>query len=389
MTASTVLRAAGRWLLVFVVFGLVLEASARIDDRVRWGVPLLQRNYTHAMLQASDSLGRRNRPGARFEKWEINSHGFRGPETTVEKPTGVIRVVVAGASETFGLYESPGMEYAAQLDSILEERAPGRYEVINAASAGMTPPRVRFLWEAHLRRFDPDVLIFYPSPAFYLDERAPRDTTRIRRRAARPLPPRPRIMRKIKIVMKRFIPEVVQTRMNELLAARAAGNPGETWDEPPAGRVDTFRRQLGELVDAVRRDSVRVILATHATRFDGPMDAADRRHMAGWRKFYPRATAGCMLEMEEQANEAIRQLGRARGLSVVEIAGAIPPGEEHFADFAHFTDAGARRVAELFAAAVLGETDAALPDSLLRRRRRIPVRAAGETARAPDGDPVQ
>ena len=79
MNAASLIRRLGRWLVAAAVFGLVLELSARVDDRVRWNVPLLQANYTHAMLQVSDSLGRRNRPGARFEKWEIDRNGFRGP----------------------------------------------------------------------------------------------------------------------------------------------------------------------------------------------------------------------------------------------------------------------------------------------------------------------
>ncbi|MBN1883920.1 MAG: SGNH/GDSL hydrolase family protein [Candidatus Krumholzibacteriota bacterium] len=350
MNAASLIRCLGRWLVAAAVFGLVLELSARVDDRVRWNAPLLQANYTHAMLQVSDSLGRRNRPGARFEKWEIDRNGFRGPGAAVEKPAGVVRVVVAGASETFGLYESPGMEYAAQLDSVLERAEPGRFEVINAASAGMTPPRIRFLWGAHLRRFDPDVLVFYPSPAFYLDARVPRDTVRVRTGPVPAPPPRPRLLRKISIVAKRVVPGALQAWVNELLARReAGGEEAEPWEAPPPDRVAAFERQVTELVDAVRRDSVRVVLATHAVRFGGSMDAADRRHMAGWRKFYPLASADCLLEMDEAANEAIRRIGRERGIPVVDIARLVPAGDRYFADFAHFTDAGARLVAEALA----------------------------------------
>jgi hypothetical protein len=156
------------------IFVLTLELCARVDDWVRWDAPILG-HYSQALLTVTDQHGRHSRPGARFQKWQINSHGFRGPEITLEKPAGVVRVVVAGASEAFGLHESPGMEFPAQLQTLLDSKAPGRYQVLNAACPGMTPARIAKYFDSWVTRFEPDVLVFYPTPAFYLDINPPPD----------------------------------------------------------------------------------------------------------------------------------------------------------------------------------------------------------------------
>ena len=103
-----------RWGGCALLFVLVLEACARLDVFVTWGAPLWG-GYTEALLTVTDDHGTDTRPGASFEKWRINRHGFRGPEITVEKPPGVTRVVVAGSSEAFGVYEGEDMEFPAQM----------------------------------------------------------------------------------------------------------------------------------------------------------------------------------------------------------------------------------------------------------------------------------
>ena len=80
-----------------------------------------------------------------------------------------MRVGVAGASEVFGLYESPDKDVTAQLRQQLSASAPGRFEVVNLASAGITPPRMRELFERWAGRFHFDAVVLYPTPAFYLD----------------------------------------------------------------------------------------------------------------------------------------------------------------------------------------------------------------------------
>ena len=128
-TFKLILRGLG----LIALFVFVLELGARLDDWIKLDVPL-GAAYSHDDLHIADSLGPHNRPNAQFEKWRINSHGFRGPEISMEKGDKT-RVVVVGASEAFGLYESPGMEFVAQMQTMLDTKSPGDYQVINAAAA--------------------------------------------------------------------------------------------------------------------------------------------------------------------------------------------------------------------------------------------------------------
>ena len=90
-------------------------------------------------------LGFANVPNFRVPELgiSINSLGFRGPETTREKPPGVVRVVCLGDSTTFGIWiERPNdlhadVPYPAEVERLA--RADGlAVEVINAGVLGQT-----------------------------------------------------------------------------------------------------------------------------------------------------------------------------------------------------------------------------------------------------------
>ena len=341
------------------LFAATLELSARVDAAWRWGAPFWG-PYSMETLRVTDELGTRNRPNARFEKWVINSAGFRGPELSMTKPAGVIRVGIAGASEIFGLYESPEKHLTAQLQALLETAQPGRFEVVNLASAGMSPPRIRELFERWAHRFDFDVIVFYPTPVFYLDIDPPRRTqppmasseTGDSRRLSLRLPDkvwkalRERLPARLKSSLKRA----------EIQRERSGHPPGWVWSSPPPERVTRFASDLEELIQTFRQAEVRVVLATHAHRFSAVLTEEDLAQMEGWIRFNPRATAECLLEMERQANEIVRRIGRERGVPVVDIQEVVGKDPRQYADFSHLTDEGATRAARALADQILTQS---------------------------------
>jgi hypothetical protein len=391
LKAKRIIRNGLKWGGYAVLFAAVLELCARVDDWLTWGAPLIG-HYSPELLTVGDEYGRHGRPNAQFEKWELDSHGFRGPEIARVKPSGVTRVAFLGASETFGLYESKGHEFPAQVRSLLETARPGEYEIINAGCAGMTFPRIKKFYAGYVSEFDPDIVIIYPSPPQYLAGSPPsRDPKPVKQRA---LGDNLRLTRRAKVRLQGFVPAGVQFRVRKEKVQRmvAQHKPGWQWEEPPADRLKRFIEDLSELVDVIEASGAKVVLATHANRFAAgrprwehlagmPMlspearerwATVDRMQMLAWRETFPRPTDAALLATDRAANEMVREMGRERRLPVVDVANEVPPyglierkvktgnerkdrprRVEHFADFAHFSDRGARFAADAFVRQIL------------------------------------
>jgi hypothetical protein len=334
-------------------FGATLELMARCDDVLTWGAPFWG-EYSQDRLSIVDELGPRCRPGGHFEKWKLDSHGFRGPEVADAARPGMIRILVVGASESFGLYESPGKEYPAELQRQLEAARPGRFEVINAACAGMTPPRIDSLLRSFLGRFRPDWVLFYPSPQFYLDEEPPR--------AWRPGAPQPRprctsrVARRLSTALKSVLPARIQTRLRdrEIQSVVQRHEAGWVWTTPPRERVELFRTHLQELVAAVRSLGARPILLTHANRFGSKLTDEDRQELVTLRKFFPRASLSVLLPFERSMNRALLDTAVRANVTAIDTEQRVGKAPAYFADFSHFTDRGAQAMAAVLSRELVG-----------------------------------
>jgi hypothetical protein len=153
-------------------------------------------------------------------------------------------VGVAGASEVFGLYESPDRDLTAQLRSLLEAAAPGRFEVVNLATPGMTPPRIRELFDRWAVRFDFDVIVVYPTPAFYLDIVAPPRT--LERPPASVVAGHPmlslRLTNQLWAAGRQLLPAGLQSWIKRALVERVRRRhpPQWVWNVAPPERVKLF-----------------------------------------------------------------------------------------------------------------------------------------------------
>lgn len=313
----------------------------------------------------NDAMEGGNRPGTRFEKWIINGQGFQGPELKIPKPKGVIRIGVAGASEIFGLYESPGNDVTSQLRKMLERSAPGRFEVVNLATPGMSIPRIVELYERGIRKFDFDAILYYPSPAMYLDTEAPsfrRSVPGISENvsASDSYGWNLRLPGKTWDMLRERLPTRLQVELKWYQIEKKRQEFPKEWvweHHAPQERVTIFREHLEELIKLPKKDGTRVILATHANRFRDISTERYGKHMVGWIRFYPRASGESLLDMEQKANQVIRELGVKNNIIVVDVEKSVGKDPHQYADFSHFTDSGAALAAE------------AMKDSILSRYR--------------------
>ncbi|MFH2035002.1 MAG: hypothetical protein ABIJ45_01260 [Candidatus Zixiibacteriota bacterium] len=339
---------------LFVLFLIVLEIAARTDDYFTWDAPFFE-DYTQERLGVTDSLGFHNKPNSRYEKWKINNYGYRGEDITREKPAGIIRILVVGASESFGLYESKNMEYPAQLQTILDSAQPGRYQVLNAASPGMSPPRITDYFDRYLKTFAPDIVVYYPSPIFYLEETAPKTNITITPYEPPKYKLSSRMLAKAKLVFKRILPDLWQTWMKQRIIDREIQSiPKDAiFEHPPEDHICLMYEHISDLVKTVQAYGARMILMTHGSLVSENMPEEYKQYLTGWRKIYSHVTENCFIEMEATSDSIVSQIGKEYNLELIDIASVIPKTTEYFADHVHFTDLGAEIMARSIANEIL------------------------------------
>lgn len=351
MTRSALTGRAARLLragLHLVVAAVVLEGAARLDDRLRWGAPLRGR-YDPEILREVDPAGYpRNVPGARFEKWRIDGHGFRGGEVAPQKPAGTVRIACLGQSETFGLYETEGGEWPARLQARLGATA----EVVNASVVGLGRAGRAAYLDARVLPLRPDVVVLYvnvlaelspaPAPAGFAPE---------------PAGAHLRLLAKARVAAQGVLPDGLRRRLRAWRLARQLRAVEATAGQPPADAVPdavvaAFEAHLAALVDTVRARGGAPMLVTYPVLGDAPDPGAFHLELADERQWHPQWSERGLVAGTRDLNEAVRRLGRARSIPVVDVAATMPRTLEYFADAVHYTDRGAAFVADRVRAAL-------------------------------------
>lgn len=115
-----------------------------------------------------------------------------------------------------------------------------------------------------------------------------------------------------------------------------------------------FRERLGALAKAAAEGGVRLVLVTQPVlwRRDLPPEL-DALTWFGWGPagYYP---VEALAEAMDRYNRVTLEVCRERGLECVDLAAKLPRDTSVFYDDCHFNESGARRVAEVLAAHLLG-----------------------------------
>jgi hypothetical protein len=335
-----------RVLIAISLFVMVLEICARLDDYISYRAPILD-TYSSASLYENDQFGKRGRPFAQYRKWQLNELGYRGPRIDKDR----IPIVIFGASETFGLYESEGKEYPRQLERELNT-CTGKpiYQVINVAYPGQTLSTATRRVPEIVARIHPMMALIYASPTFYID-------FPLRRSSALPVQAEKlpafefRIGERLQNVAKSLLPEYVQTGIRSWQIQRSIGSKSPM-ERLPQEALNYLAEDLTEMVITLRAYCVEPALVTHATIFGAVSRSPNRAMLVAWRKFYPTLQEDGFLDLEMRANRTIREVAVQQQVALVDIAGELPGDRKYFADFVHFTDAGAALMAKDLAAGV-------------------------------------
>lgn len=352
-------------LLFLVIFSFTLEVCARTDDAIKYGAPFWTA-YNNEGLRNDDKAGfPYNIPNARFEKWQNNSLGFRGPELLQKKPAGNIRVVCLGSSESYGLYESPGKEWPSQLREILSSR----YEVINASVVGLNLRSFEPYLKKHVFSLKPDVVILVINPLFYVTslERAAQSNKEPSQSLQKNNKPEPvslkgrvlsnsRSIPKMKQVVKqsigthypgaltRYQLRDTQKQVEEIERIRLKGRM--PLDEIPEVYLENFRKDLIHTIELIRSQGIEIMLSTYPSLIGPETITKYPEIFMDNRKFCIEFSVNAILDTMIKFNTVVTQIVADKGTLFVNAASSIPKTKEFFADNVHFADKGARAFAD-------------------------------------------
>jgi len=333
------------WVLLasmLAVFGA--EFTSRLDDWLVSDIPFFANPNREYDLIVVDDAGPHGRPQGRYQRWQLNEFGFRGPE--IHRQTDKTRIALLGASETFGLYESSDMEYAAQLRRRLKSRGETQVEVFNAAVAGMALPTLTTYWTNWVSKFHPAVAFIYPSPQFYLDEDVPAHAAPDKRQLQDQKPGfQSRFLSRLLTIMSKD-PWLRYLRARWTIHRFFSKHADlQTFDDPPPeDRLQSFTKDLEALALAVERDGATPVLITPPFKVTNPLRDEDGAELYYFRTFFPRATERGLVAFQLAAQKAIRDIGHRHGWRVVDAAARLNGKRELFGDPVHFNDAGSSEI---------------------------------------------
>jgi hypothetical protein len=357
-------------LVMKVVFFLVLltftmEVCARLDDWLRYDAPLLQK-YSSERLRGRDTGGKYsyNLPRASFEKWRHNSLGFRSPEFDLEKRQGITRIVCVGSSESYGLYESAGKEWPAQLQTLVP---PSRCQVVNASVVGLSLNSFRSYLEKHVFPLHPDIVVLVVNPIFYVTAQSRSELRKSNPEHAGATVPQPapsgkqkvlahlRILPKLKQVVKQAVssawPEAfkryqLESTLKQVQEQERSLAGRKPMQAIPPAYVKGFEEELTRTVELIRSHRARVILTSYPALISRDNLSIYPEIFLDNRRFCIELSLAGLLDAFTRFNEATARISRELGVTFVDTQLALPKSTEFFGDNVHYTDKGARIFAE-------------------------------------------
>lgn len=97
----------------------------------------------------------------RSVKVTLNSQGWRGREWSLQKPPGTFRIVILGASSTFGVDNPDEATWPMFLEESLRRRYGPNIEVLSASWPGVRIAYLLGTFSNEFKRYRPDMVIFY------------------------------------------------------------------------------------------------------------------------------------------------------------------------------------------------------------------------------------
>ena len=327
-----------------------------------------------------------------------NSLGFKGKDITVAKDPSKKRIVVIGASTTYGMYVQSQETYAGRLEALLNESGDN-VEVINAGVPGYVSTEVLLNLQLRVLPLQPDLIILYEGRNDLMPQSFNNFTTDYSH-----------YRRKVRFDSSNYYLKKVfsVSRLAMLLCTYKGDRCGwSTRLEDPAyagiryenvpndaqlirnledpQRSSVYRRSIEQIVLLSRESNANVLLATMAVRaemFSTGVLNVPRRNSPG--NDHDPAIYDALQKQVDENNQILREVALAHGVPVAETH-ILSEHPELFVDDCHMRQAGhSLRAKILF--------DAIRKHGLLEEKgrtrvaRRMRIRTRNSMVRRPSGD---
>ena len=353
--------------LALVVTGVTLgvvfavgELAVRYRERTRTTVPdahttmyYQTQRVRHALVRDFDYYG-----------WaRVNRYGFRGADISMEKPQGVFRIIVAGASTTFDTAVSPDeAAWPARLEHWLEEGSEGLdFEVVNAGVSGYTLLDNIIRLQTELHRFEPDLVLLYQghndlntalgTPVDQVEEFDPRPGE------VQAVTPWKRWLQVNSLFYNKLALRwnVFRYQMRGAAAREAGGSP--RYEERLRRGAEKFRRDMDILLATAEALDLEVavpaVVQVSGSRVPGE---GQPRELQAWMRTVPGASSPeLVLRTYAAFADAKREAAAEADVPFIETDGFGLVGWDYYSpgDPIHFNDAGADRMGSEMARALL------------------------------------
>jgi lysophospholipase L1-like esterase len=312
-----------------------VEGAVRIRQRIRYGtadISVAQYRFDRATrLRIPVSSGR----------IQINSLGFRGPELDMPKPPGRVRIAFLGSSTTFCAEVSDNFHTWPHLVTEAIRRAYPWADVdyVNAGVPGYTVLATQRNLDLRVKPLQPDIIVIYEG-----HNDISFDTRDLARAQGLDLGREDAASELGRFSGTWFL---IEKNLDVLGAERRARNQDHQLVFDPHQLSRAFEQRLRDFVKDAQQTGSLVAIAplVNRIRASDPLDG-QVRSAASLLYFMPYMSIRGVLAAYEEYNRVIRATAAQEGLILLEGDDSIPQDSAHFHDAIHFSDAGARAMAE-------------------------------------------
>lgn len=337
-------------LLLLAVAAELLARVVEASTGAHWAVDLQAGlSVSEALYVPHPFVGYVLRPGAVAQPgspvpFHVNSLGFRGAEIAFAKPPGTLRVATLGGSTTWcqGADEDT---WPAVLEALLRQRLPAGgpftdVEVINAGVSGYTSLESFANLKTRVLPLQPDIVVVYHAvndARFIGHGSFKADYTHVRRPYRVPLPAASDVLFSWSRAYGWLRPRLGLSTANLYDLVYWERPEGlERASDVEAG-IANFRRTLSEIVAVARVNGCEPVLSVFAYTTRRPLGAAQEYlERVGFR-------------LVDRLNDVSREVAQRQGTPLVDVRAAVGDHPAMFRDAVHFSDQGARVVAQAVA----------------------------------------